>query len=702
MSNTDHQNSTQTPKATTAETNLSSVVEREESPDNAPPRSLNAIMSAPMPPPHTPGASSPIKPPMSEMHPSKVHPTMAAPSSSLRLGFTDIKQAGGNRNQAADTTPSKTVPASDFTFRFVRPNVTNTGLSEKAQRMMDELREEAMRIKAELAAKREQELLEDEDMYGRKIAQPKGKASRYSAAHMAEFKKMDSIENHPSAFRAQPGRFTPVAKSLKRTQSKANLDDSESLRSKAGTPVASLSKTKKNIATPSRDGSASPSKRIRQQLEDDVSTRRPVSRDPSSIPRPTTAGKVSTGLPRSQTTASFMTPTRTPMSTTSRSTGIAKTPVHRLFAKLPTKPISTGMKKSATTDDLAATPSIANETKSGHSASIRGPGRLDRVKSILRGNKPSTTLKEKSASRLPMAPVSKTPAPERTLKELPPLPLSTPGRKIAKRVEFTPDTKRAAMTQNSPSPFKPAIPRSKSRNDNSEAVQYPKFDSVMTQAGSSTGAVFYPDLSSHRPLPALPTKGSETKKLPQEASGSFTFRSDHTISFGSTSSSGFGVSAGQTSLRRVRPSFMPTAEMPGSFPCSRAGTVESDKENSAPPVNLLPRAAPAGPNVNKALSHGLSSKKRHRASTDDEDETEHEAAKRAAKKRQNVPVPEGDALLAPRLTARARTPGSVKHKPPMGFGGAQTPGLRTPSPIKKKPVLSMSRLNMLARPKRTK
>jgi hypothetical protein len=92
----------------------------------------------------------------------------------------------------------------------------------------------------------------------------------------------------------------------------------------------------------------------------------------------------------------------------------------------------------------------------------------------------------------------------------------------------------------------------------------------------------------------------------------------------------------------------------------------------------------------------MSTKKRHRVSTDEE-EAEQEAADRAAKKRRQEKVPEGDALLAPRLIASAsakRTLASPR-KLPLPTAG-QVPG--TPSPMKKKGI-SLSRLNMLARPK---
>jgi hypothetical protein len=113
-----------------------------------------------------------------------------------------------------------------------------------------------------------------------------------------------------------------------------------------------------------------------------------------------------------------------------------------------------------------------------------------------------------------------------------------------------------------------------------------------------------------------------------------------------------------------------------------------NKENDAPPA-----AFRVPPTVFKAVPHGMINKKRHRV-TSDEEEAEQEAAERAAKKRRSETVPEGEALLAPRLMASGKKPA---FSPSKRFG---TPSslVGTPSP-RKKAGLSLSRLNMLARPK---
>lgn len=651
---------------------LSSLAERDESPVNEPTQSLNAVISSPMQQPKTPSASSPAKPPLSEMHPSKVHPTMAPPSSALRLGFTDIKPSGNamDRQRAlAQLTPSKaSVPSSPFNFTFARP-AGDLGLGPDAQRMMNDLREEAAKIKADLIAKREQEKLEEEQLNGRKFAKPKGKAGRYSAVHMAEFKKMDSIENHPSAFRAVPGRLTPASKGLKRTQSKANLDDSESLRAKSQHPQS----TSKPLRRPqTRDGD-SPAKRVRQHLDDDASSKRPISRDGSFIPRPTTAGKDSAGIARSHSTlASLMTPTK---SSLARAASV-KTPTPlRSMIKSPGKTTLSGLPKSATIHNF----DIKSPEKEEAQSPTRSPGRFDRVKSIFTRQK-SVEAKPKSNIPMPSAPMSKTPAPRRLEKALPTLPLTTPGHRFSKHVTFTPETKRAALTQNSPSPIKSGLPRSKTSTD---LIHYPSLEAVMADE-EEEDKVVYPDLSrSLTKFSGGDVVKAEKRAVPQDAPGTFTFRSDHTIRFDSTSPGGFGTSPGQASVRHVRPSIMPTAHMPGSFPSSSISAAPSaDKENQDPkPIFDM-----------KVFPHGMVNKKRHRV-TDDEEEAEKEAAERAAKKQKSRPVPEGEALVAPRLMTKSRGTASPKKS---SLKSGYNAGRAKPT------SLSLARLNMLARPKNRK
>jgi hypothetical protein len=696
---------------------LEAVTEDAESPQRLPePKAknksksknkTNAVPSSPAPAPSTP-ASSAMKPPHDEMHPSKAHQTMGEPSSAMRLGFTDIKD-----NNEPDTPSKIGVPASDFTFRVTR-DTTDTSLSGDAQRMMVELRQQAAKIKADLIAQRDADA---SDVDGRKIAKPTGKTNRYSAAHMAEFKKMDSIENHPSAWRAQNGRFQPVVQSLKRTPSKANLETTPTSSSKSGLK-RSPSKAELDVPTPSTprvtqslkrkssranleeyQQSPSPkkatmppsgipmalppsakkpqllpnaherervtSKRFKQREDDDASTNRPVSRDDSSIPRPKSSGNGSTKLPASKPNFSRL------LSPTKASLAHSGKPTISLI-KSPSKvDLKSGLSKSTSTPGLPA-PSEAATPR----ARVLSSGRLDRVKSILRGHRtPSGNVQ----TAIPQPKTSQTPAPPRADKDkaLPPVPLTTPRRKVTKHVAFTPEVTRIAFQQNSPSPLKSCLKAQPTRNLEDEKFQ--GIDQALAKADS--GDVVYPDLSGFRPLPELPVEEKDALPIaPASVPGKFTFRSDHTIEFGDAPVLGFGASPGQSSVRQVRQSLKPDAKMPGSFP-GPTSPISPNKENKLPGSEKVIFGAP----------HGMSNKKRHRTSWDEE-EAEEKQAERSNKKRKAEHVPEGEALLAPRLVGG--TPSAKKART-----GAITRTPATASPIKKRSVLSMSRLNMLARPK---
>ena len=176
----------------------------------------------------TPTSVTAARPSREEMHPSKAQQsTTKHADSGLLLGFNPIKKdANGNivKHGISDNTPtkSKASPATDqfgtpgFEYKF---QSQETELSEEAKLLMESLRADAARIKAQMVQSNSEQDCEDhkaEKIHGdRKIAMPKGRANRFSDIHMAEFRKMDSIAGHASSFRATPGRFQPVTKSLK-------------------------------------------------------------------------------------------------------------------------------------------------------------------------------------------------------------------------------------------------------------------------------------------------------------------------------------------------------------------------------------------------------------------------------------------------------------------------------------------------------
>lgn len=642
------------------------------------------------------------------MHPSKFRPTMGEPSSALRLGFSDIpSKREGPQPAALASTPSKIsgVVSSPFTFRFTR-EAADTALSSDAQRMMDQIRGQAAKIKADLRAQKD-----DQDVSpntnGRVIAKLKGKSGRFSAAHMAEFSKMESIEGHASAWRAQNGRFTPAKSSLKRSPSKANLDAtplSQSSGMKATPSKSRLTETPDGRSTlhlkrtssvanldyhqtPDEPKEAFPAtspgkslalarasqqssvKRLKQRYEDDSSSTRPVSHDASSLPRPVARGDKTGSLSRSRSgLARLMSPTK---SSTAHAAGLKDSAASMAMSS--PKPSQFSIAKSASAMSFDA---LSKTTDSERR--MISPGGFQKVRSMIRGQKVNVDG-AMSAIPQPAPQVSQTLAPPRTTKVLPQLPQTTPRRKFARRVDLTPETAKAAMAQNSPSPQKPH----RSPLQAVDSHGFSGLDDVLAKPTSSNDGL-YPDLS---PLKRLIEPRGETASM----AGTFTFRSDHTIKFEDTSAKGFGASPGQSGIRQVRGSMMPATEMPGSFPPPPSPSCHPNKENAAPsPVRLL-----------RGTAHGMPNKKRHRASSDEED-AEHEAAERALKKRKKENVPEGQALLAPRLMGR--TPGSGVKKSGIGRTPSKTPSrlpgrIASVSPSKQGSVLSVSRLNMLARPK---
>lgn len=294
---------------------------------------------------------------------------------------------------------------------------------------------------------------------------------------------------------------------------------------------------------------------------------------------------------------------------------------------------------------------------------LHSPGKLDRMKSILRhpsfsSKKPSTIPSlTRSPSKLNL---------EKVLPTIPKTPSGLENSKSVKHVNWTPDTvnKHSATAENSPSPIKSGIPRSiskiamKARSlDQPESMDV-EYSTIINHLGPGVqkDKVEYPSLPSPRPLPQPPRQLASEQRPPPSIPGTFTFRSDHTINFGA-SPKGFGSSPGQASVRQVRPSIAPRS-VPGSFP-------DANKEN----VENLP-----------SIPHGMANKKRRRVESNGEEEP---VSERSPKKHKSTAA-EGPMLMAPRIMAEKMASKSS-----------------IPSPAKKK-GLSLSRLNLLARPKMRK
>lgn len=297
---------------------------------------------------HTPKNRTPIKPAGEEMHPALHHASTAKILDEARwLGFQSLGAHTAPPKAAAarapNDTPSKTpVPASasnmaaggsspDFHFRFKAPKQADAALSPSTRSLLHST-PAADSPGGSRALFGATEFSTKADMPPeRKVAAPKGKMARFNDAHMAQFKKMDSIANHPSAFRADPSRFKPVGQPLDKTPAK---------------PEASKSKRTQSTVrlvppTREREGRPGPSaKRVKRTEADDAATTRPASRDggaePASVaPTPTPARKITsqTALPR--LAARLMTPTKSSMAR-SQSVKVAKST--SMISSLPQSP----------------------------------------------------------------------------------------------------------------------------------------------------------------------------------------------------------------------------------------------------------------------------------------------------------------------------------------------------------------------------
>jgi len=256
----------------------------------------------------TPVAAAPIEVPTEEMHPKHIHQSTAKPREEARwLGFSNMPPATeppkrNAKHVEAQATPSRTTrqdnafKSPDFTFTFRREQ--SLELSPEAKQLMEEKRAEALLIKEQMRSNGEGAQMSG-DALGRKIAQPKGKKSRFSELHDAQFQKMDSIAGHASAYRKDPSRLAaqtpgskvPVqtpSKSLKRSPSKAELDKNDATPSRTiprttskpnlTAPASQLRRapSMKNLREPANE-EATPAKRVKRTETHDVSSARPSS-----------------------------------------------------------------------------------------------------------------------------------------------------------------------------------------------------------------------------------------------------------------------------------------------------------------------------------------------------------------------------------------------------------------------------------------
>ncbi|KAF3394393.1 hypothetical protein F1880_005212 [Penicillium rolfsii] len=553
--------------------------------------------------------SSAVRPSLEEMHPSKVQQsTTKRVDSGLILGFNPIQRdANGNilKNTAIQDTPSKSkdspAPTHFGTPGYEFKRGEESQLSDEAKQLMDSVRGEVARIKAQMIldkSKQNQQEREADNMHGdRKIAKPKGKASRFSDVHMAEFKKMDSIAGHPSSFRAAPGRFQPVTKSLKRTKSKAQLDEPEPQKSSPSRPPTKPStETVPITATPTakraKPNPPASTSVVRSQAEKlDAAAQKPAG------PKP-----------RPKITSSLMTPTRASMA---RSEFIS--------IKAPKTSLIPSLARSPSTKGLASPRTPRTEFNPRFKSSLPT---LSHLKSILRKRQPlfSRDPAKIAAGTHVAAPDFNPDSLFGTRNEMTD---SAPTPSPKKHVEFTPSVKsRFELAQASPSRSK--IPTTPSRSNLSDIV-YPTLPTLTPDHNAASAGAAEPD------------------------------------------------SVESPTVRHVRKSNV------------------ADEGSGYPELPVLAHG----------IAHGIANKKRHRDEADDDDLPNAENAEN---------VPPADSGEDGRSTKRLKksnppTPSPVKSRPIKTPVRSSSIRVGTPTNVtasakqKSRGVLSLSRLNLLAKPK---
>lgn len=432
----------------------------------------------------TPTSKAPIEPSGIDMHPHHHKHSTAKPMDEARwLGFlnmgarTEPVKKGSSKIPITQATPTKsqeittTFSTPEFKFRFRRPSLE---LSPEGKKLMEESRQEAEKIRAQMTANPEQFGIEPTDDIARRMATPKGKTSRYSAAHMSEFKKMDSIANHPSVLRADRNRLKPATAALKRSPSKAELDKPEKANGK-------LPRTNSmaNLNKAGDDGGAGPSKRVKHVKENDVSaTRHGLKHDESKkegLQKNTTVGHSNSGIPRSM--AHLTTPTKASLARSQSVKTLKKTTFIPTLAR-------------SSSNQALKTPSKTPATfMDGLRKASQTVSRLPSMKSILR-----SPVRHYSNDPAKIAAGTHVSSPPDLSKELPDVPATEPAQK---RVIFSESTAS-----------KPGKSNAKDVHTSSEAPQDGPSD------------VTYPK------MPAL-----SPARRTMMGTGDFTFRSDKTIKF---------------------------------------------------------------------------------------------------------------------------------------------------------------------------
>ena len=623
------------------------------------------------------------KPTRGEMHPKTVHPTTKSPNSGFKLGFADLPSQPPTV-ASAQNTPSRSqqnaaqLPKSN-SYKFTFASESN--LSSEAQQLMDNVREEAARIKAQMQVEKDnqdekdaeaEQIFNGVNASGRKIAKPKAKAGRFSDVHMAQFKKMDSIANHPSSFRAKPGYTHATTQSLKRSGSKAGLDEPERPRTAGkGTPSripppmsgrTGSASPFKSIQAPICDRleNPSPAKRLRRSEADDVSASRPAevqSAKPSAIPKsvsstlfsPTKAslarsGQSATSSPNKQSMiprTNSVKSTRT--STPGHRSRPSSTPVTKFTSKLieaqqeaRNKPLpptpaqqQPAVQQASTTIRPQPTPALASAPTPKPSFSSRLPT-FSGLKSILRSTRKVSANKPTERPGTPKRPNTGNVAPE-----------------SMKKVDFTPSVKsRYAVKLAASSPAPAKLPSSEERQSPRKSVgmydpaAYVLDDDGDEQWEDASSPIEYPSLPPAEPAPG-PVVHTFTKKSKDHTRReSKEFKSIFTTLHHPAKPSPSTLTSVNTTVNQTSPAIHANKVMKSPSNTSVRPSPSTIRRVRGSGVTSL--VQPFDDTTVKTIDHGLPAKKRRRESVTVDDRFSKDDDAKENRKISHVPsVPGG-------------------------------------------------------------
>lgn len=697
------------------------------------------------------------------MHPALIHHSTAkAPDSGLKLGFVDLPSQAPHSIASAQNTPSKArqnIPANlsstKFSFNFGK----DAQLSNEAQELMDTVREEAAKIKAQMQAEKEAQQKKDDEAEaaycgtnasGRKFVKPKGKVGRFSDIHMAQFRKMDSIADHPSSFRSRPGFAQPTSQSLKRSGSRAGLDEVERPRTAGkGTPgrlpppflgrPTSVSPFKSIPQSSNRVETMGPAKRARQSELHDVSASRPAEQQSpakSNLPRLVPSGLLS---PTKASLARSTGPSQLPVASPFKSHSLSRTASVkslRTTSSIPTaRPASSQGSDGTKTIDVVFNKSVLDR-QSPRKAVMPSSAPATQASSELDepANLTATNAKTVTHSKLPMLSGLKSilrhgrkSNAAQSIESRPGTPkrpnTATADSGSVRKVDFTPSVKSryaVKLAAGSPSPAKvphltPGKPPVVPYDPAAYTLQDDDCDELWEDAESE---IDYPQLPALGSSPAAQEMGKsfgiKAKEHNRRESKEFKsiFTTLHHPSRPST------LTSVNTTVNQTGP----------SIHANKVMRSPSNPHMSKPSPSTIRRVQGSGvtdivhpfedAHVN-TMPHGLPGKKRRRESTqsDDEgdlreedkenrrvsimpwvpggwqdssklDEVDDEGAKRGGKR----------AKFVLKETSPATMPPTSEKKKPRA-SSAREMAKQNAKDRKGKGILSLSRLNMLSRPK---